>query len=67
MFRYSAVLEPGEGRTLISTDTGRAFVLSYHLADQTLAVFEPSQVRTPASGIDVFRLYGCIQQACMCC
>ncbi|KAL4426705.1 hypothetical protein ABPG77_004761 [Micractinium sp. CCAP 211/92] len=52
VLRYEAVLEPsavqgGAGR-LIAIDRERKFVVSFFLADQTLAVFEPPR---PNSGI----------------
>ncbi|KAL4458717.1 hypothetical protein ABPG75_013582 [Micractinium tetrahymenae] len=51
VLRYEAVLEPaahsGAAR-LIAIDRERKFVVSFFLADQTLAVFEPPQ---PNSGI----------------
>lgn len=50
MLRYAAVLEPPEGRRLISVDAGRAFVLSFWLADQTLGVFEPPQPNSGSGG-----------------
>lgn len=44
MLRYEAVLQPaahGGAARLIAIDRERKFVVSFFLADQTLAVFEP--------------------------
>jgi len=46
VLRYEAVLEPageGVGARLIALDRERRFIVSFFLADQTLAVFEPPQ------------------------
>lgn len=57
VFRYEASLLPPPGRKLISIDAGRRFVVSFFLADQTLAVFEPPQV----GGMEGWRLCNAMQ------
>lgn len=49
VLRYEAVLEPsaaGSAARLIAIDRERKFVVSFFLADQTLAVFEPPRPNT---------------------
>ncbi|KAI7846107.1 hypothetical protein COHA_000368 [Chlorella ohadii] len=50
VLRYEAVLEPSAGKQLIKIDAGRRFVMSFFMADQTLAVFEPPQPNTGIPG-----------------
>ncbi|KAI3436032.1 hypothetical protein D9Q98_002089 [Chlorella vulgaris] len=50
VLRYEAVLEPGTGGKLINIDHERRFVVSFFMADQTIAVFEPPQPNTGLPG-----------------
>uniref|UniRef100_UPI00358FF7B4 EF-hand domain-containing protein 1 isoform X2 n=1 Tax=Myxine glutinosa TaxID=7769 RepID=UPI00358FF7B4 len=45
VLRYSAVLD-----SAIAEDKGRAFIISYHLSNDTISVFEPMQPNTGHNG-----------------